>query len=111
MEELTSKAFDFSIRSIELVRYLEEEKNIFPLANRLLDCSEGICVALRMAGRLAKTARENYGQAFRMSMEAECLLELMVKTGFLSEKQSVPILTDCRSLIVETEKLFLRNAG
>lgn len=104
MEELLSKAFDFSVRSIELANYLEEENKVFPMKTRFLECAEGLCVCLRTADKLQKNAREYLAQAYRLSLEAECLLELMVKTGFLNEKQSVPILTDCRYLKTETEK-------
>lgn len=110
MDELVNKAFDFTIRSIELANYLEEEKKVFPMKTRLLECAEGICVSLRAAKNLPKAAREYCAQAYRLSIEAECLLELMVKTGFLNETQCRPILTDCRFLKGETEKqLFSFN--
>lgn len=111
MEELVNKAFDFSIRSIELANYLDDEKLLFPMKMRLVECAEGICVCLRTANNLPQNAQEYCVQAYRLSIEAECLLELMVKTGILSEKQSGPILTDCRYLKIQTEKQLSITPG
>lgn len=106
MDELLNKAFDFGVRIVELANYLEDEKKLFPLMNRLHECAGGICVSLRVASHMRKNLREDGTDAYRLSLEAEYLLELMVKTGFLSERQSGPILTDCRFLKAETETLL-----
>lgn len=98
MSALLDKAFDFSIRCIELVNYLEEENRPFPLAGRFLECAEGTCVCLRILHYLPKSASEYGAQALKLTLEAECLLELMVKTGFMNDMQSAPILSDCRFL-------------
>jgi len=106
MSALLDKAFDFSIRSIELVNYLEEEKRPFPLANQLLMCAEEMCVCLRMVHYEPKSASGYETKALKLALEAECLLELMVKTGFLSDMQSVPILTECRFLKDELKSSY-----
>ena len=98
MSALLDTAFDFSIRSIELVKYLEEEKRQFLLSERLMECAEGICVSLRMAQYMPRSASEYGAQALKLALEAECLLELMVKTGCMSDMQSTPILAECRFL-------------
>lgn len=98
MDAVLDKAFDFSIRIVELVNYLEEEKRPFPLAERLLTCAEEMCVSLRLALYLPKSASESVQQAMKLILEAECLLELMVKTGVLGDMQSGPILSECRFL-------------
>jgi len=98
MSALLDKAFDFSIRSIELVNYLEEERRPFPLATRFLECSVEACVCLRMSHYVPKSASDYRPQALKLTLEAECLLELMVKTGCMSDMQSVPILTECTFL-------------
>jgi len=100
------RSFDFSIRLTELVKYLQGEDREFPLSQRLLICGVGIGVCLRAAetsdakGRAAKTE-----QALLYAIESGYLLELMVKTGYLGEQQSRPILEDCRQL-----KEFIANA-
>ena len=107
MEELINKAFDFSIRVIELANYLDEEKRRFPLTDRLIECAEETCVCLRVSHHSPKSSQENRMLAYKLSLEAECLLELMVKTGAINETQSKPILTDCRFLKDEIKKQLL----
>lgn len=96
MNELLGKAFDFGIRIVELAKYLEEENRQFPLIIRLLECGAGICVSLRIAKEAVHNLQENLAQAYKLSLETEYLLELLVKTGFINENQSIPILTDCK---------------
>lgn len=49
---------------------------------------------------------EDRSQAFSYVVEAEYLLEIMAKTGYLTEKQSQPIIDDCRSLKALISELF-----
>ncbi len=95
MEQLLERSFDFSIRIVELVKYLNEEKRPFLLEQRLLSCGTGVGVCLRLA---QTDGRSHVIQAMSWAAEAEYLLEVMEKTGSLTYKQSVPILGDCRAL-------------
>ncbi len=98
MKQVLGKSFDFSIRAIELIRYLNEENRSFPLSERFLTCATGIGISLRcelMAGE--KLIRDS-SDSLAYVIETEYLLELMVKTGYLQEKQSLPIIEDCRTL-------------
>jgi len=106
MNELLVKAFDFGIRIVELAKYLEEEKRQFPLITRMLECGSGICVSLRISNEATKNSEENLAQAYKLSMETEYLLELLVKTGFINENQSIPMLTDCRLIKNQIGKLL-----
>jgi len=96
MKDLIAKSFDFSIRIIEMANYLAEEHKQYPLMGRLLECGTGIGSCLRL--------QDSYAQAYRLSTETEYLLELLAKTGFVSELQIRPILTDCRFLKDGIEK-------
>lgn len=98
MEDLIAKGFDFSIRIIEIANYLTEEHKQFPLLGRMLECGTGIGICLRISNEYIKTPQESYAQAYRLSQETEYLLELLVKTGFVTEIQIKPILADCRFL-------------
>jgi hypothetical protein len=109
MNELLLKAFDFGIRITELAIYLDEEKKLFPLMARLLECGTGIGVSLRVSNYLPKSLQENCTQAYKLALETEYLLELMVKTGFINENQSKPILADCRFIKEETGKQIGKN--
>lgn len=111
MNELLIKAFDFSIRIIELANYLDEEKKLFPLTARLLECETGIGVCLRVSNNFPKSLQENCMQAYKLALETEYLLELMVKTGFIRENQSKPILTECRVIKDEIKKQLSKKTG
>ncbi len=98
MKQLLGKSYDFSIRAIELIRYLNEENKPFPLCERFLICATGIGISLRYELMTGKRIFRYKSEALAAVIEAEYLLELMVKTGYLQEMQSLPILNDCRSL-------------
>ncbi len=97
MDQVLEKSFDFSIRIIELVKYLNEEKKPFPLSERLLACVAEMGVCLRLA-ELTGEKSAGVRQALSCAVEAEYLLEAMVKTGYLTEKQSRPVIGGCRAL-------------
>lgn len=99
MKEILERSFDLSIRAIELVNYLDTENRPFPLRERFLECATGIGMEMRLitiSGKQAATERAR--QALAYLSELEYLLELMVKTGYLNEKQSQPMKNDCRGL-------------
>jgi len=98
MDQVLEKSFDFSIRIIELIKYLDEENKPFALRERLLRCGMGIGVCLRLAESMGKRFTESGWQALYYAVEAEYLLETMAKTGYLTKKQSQPIINDCRAL-------------
>lgn len=104
MKDLIARSFDFSIRIIEITNYLAEEQKQFPLVGRLLECGTGIGICLCISKELAKNLQESYAQAYKLSLETEYLLELLVKTGYINEIQSKPILADCRFLKDEIGK-------
>lgn len=109
MYELLTKAFDFGIRIIELANYLDEEKKPFPLMNLLLECGTGIGACLRASEGFPDSFPEDRIRACKLALETEYLLELMVKTGFITEIQSKPILADCRFLRDEALKGTNKN--
>lgn len=109
MKDLIAKSFDFSIRIVELANYLTEENKQFPLIGCLLECGTGIGICLRISDEFPKNIQESYGQAYRLSMETEYMLELLVKTGFVNEIQIKPILSDCRFLKAGIEKQLKKS--
>lgn len=98
MNQILEKSFDFSIRAIELVKYLDKEKKPFPLYERFLTCATGIGITQRLLQTAGKKSVKDSIQALSYATEAEYLLEIMAKTGYLTEKQSQPIIDACRSL-------------
>jgi hypothetical protein len=53
---------------------------------------------MRLAASGGKMSSESFQKALLYAVEAEYLLELMSKTDYLSEKQSMPLIGDCRGL-------------
>lgn len=98
MNQILEKSFDFSIRAVELIKYLDKEKKSFPLYERFLACATGVGITLRLLQTAGEKPVKDRSQAFSYAVEAEYLLEIMAKTGYLTEKQSQPIIDDCRSL-------------
>lgn len=98
MKQLLEQSFDFSIRAMELIKYLDKEKKPFPLYKRFLICATGIGITLRLAQTSGKKSAEDIKQALSYVVEVEYLLELMAKTGYLQERQSQPIIDDCRAI-------------
>lgn len=112
MDQILAKGFDFSIRVIELAKYLEEENKPFPLSQRLLACGTGIGISLRLAESSGGKSAENISQALSYAVETGYLLEIMVKTGYLTEKQCQPMTSDCERLrALITELLNKTNEG
>jgi len=98
VNQILEKSFDFSIRAVELIKYLDKEKKPFPLYERFLECATGIGITQRIIQAKCKKSAKDSLQSFSYVVEAEYLLEIMAKTGYLTEKQSQPIIDDCRSL-------------
>ncbi|MBU9726226.1 four helix bundle protein [Diplocloster modestus] len=74
-------AYDFSVRIAEIVRYLKEEGQEFPLSGKLLDCGVGAGLAAR------KNSRK---QAADCVKQADYILEMAQKSGYLTERQVKP---------------------
>jgi len=72
----------------------------------LLTCATGIGIFLRLAETTGRGVAESRRQALAYAVEAEYLLESMAKTGYLTEKQSLPIISDCRELKTQIAMLF-----
>lgn len=87
---IDESAYDFSVRIAELVRYLKEEGQEFPLSNKLLDCGVGAGLAARENDR--KTAA-NYIR------QADYIIEMATKSGYLTETQTAPIRNECKTLL------------
>ncbi len=97
MNQVLEKSFDFSIRTMELIKYLDTAKKTFPLYERFLTCATGIGITLRLVQMTGKSV-EDSKQALSYVVEVEYLLEVMANTGYLQGKQSQPIMDDCHAL-------------
>lgn len=98
MNEALAKSFDFSVRIMELMRFLEEEQKNYPLKEQLLKAGAQIGIAMRYTKMPGLSKTDAFHTALRSVLECEYLLELMVETGYITELQSVPLLEDCNQL-------------
>ena len=87
---LKEKGLDFSMRIGELVRYLRENGQGFPLCGRLLAC--GVNAGLYI--RCGKTQ-----EAAELIEEADYIIEMAVVAGYLTQRQDVHIRADCENLL------------
>lgn len=92
--DIQESAYDLSVRIAEIVRYLKEDVGEFPLSDKLLDCGVKAGLSAREGG-LKATA--DYVR------QADYILEMAVKSGYLSERQSLPIRTECADLLAELD--------
>ena len=106
MKELLLKAFGFAVSTVELSKYMKEEGKEYPLIRRLIECGADICISLRTADTFPEGAQELYNKTIIGIEEYRCLFELMVKTDFLTELQSEPLLSDCDAIREEIQKLL-----
>ena len=96
MADGLAQSFDFAVRIVQLVKWLEQEEKAFPQARRLLECGTGLGITLRTAKSLSD--RDSLVQAIRYAEEVQFLLELMVKTEFITELQSGPLRSECKAI-------------
>jgi len=87
---IEKSGFNFSIRIAELVRYLREDGKGFPLCDRLLYC--GV-----IAGHDIRSGRKR--EAAELVGEADYIIEMAAKAGYLKPRQDVHIRADCVSLL------------
>lgn len=95
MENIGQSVYGLSVRIAEIVRYLKEAGENFPLDDKLLDCGVRAGISAREGG--LKAAAEYVRQA-------DYILEMAVKSGYLSERQSLPVRAECAGLLAELEK-------
>lgn len=92
---IRNKGFQYSIRTAELVRYLQEQKKGFPLSEKLLSCGLEAGMHCRQGDGekdLQELAAENI-------KEADFIIEMAVYAGYLTEKQSLPIREEGSALL------------
>jgi four helix bundle protein len=95
---VVDKSYDFSIRIIELNRYLSDEGKSFALSDRLLSSGANIGIYARSVRDGSAEDREKLKEALRCAEECEYLFDVRVTTGCMTEPQSKIIRADCAAL-------------
>ena len=80
--DIEDVVYDFSVRLVELVRYFKEDGGGFPLCDKLLDCGVRAGISAR-AG--------SHEEAADYVRQADYILEMAVKSGYLTERQGLPL--------------------
>ena len=95
MDDLLKRADDFYGYVIELTSWIEEEGKEFPYADDLLECGRCLCEIIRNAESVCSFSQEVNMKAHNLTDEFCRLMDLLVKTGVLTEVQSEPLLSEC----------------
>lgn len=89
---LTERAYDFSVRVAECVKFLKADEKHFSLSDKLLDCGLN-------AGLAARNGKQKEAAAF--VEQADYILEMAARSGYLTEIQTKTIRADARKLLEE----------
>ena len=106
------KSFNFSIRIVNLYKYLTEEKAEYILSKQLLKSGTSICanVSESQAAQSNSDFIAKLHIAFKEALETKYWLELLVATDYLTEQQGISMLRDCEEIgnllasIIKTSK-------
>ncbi|WP_303202565.1 hypothetical protein [Raoultibacter timonensis] len=90
----SNDAFDFAIRVAELVRYLREKPDRFPLAAEMLAAGVRAGMAARDLEDLAETAQASRAREAAAAVdEVRYYLEMAVRSGYLTELEASHVRT------------------
>ena len=84
---IAAKSYAFSIRCVNLYRFLCEERNDYTIGKQLLRSGTSIGANVKMS------------IALKEASETEFWIELLRDTNFITEQQANSMLTDCTELI------------
>ena len=95
------KSKDFAIRIVNLYRYLTAEKREYIMSKQLLRC--GTSIGANLSEALYGVSRNDFIAkvfiALKETAETEYWLELLNKTGYLSDAEYDSLNDDCKELI------------
>ena len=94
---IREKSMKFAIRTVNLCRYLSEEKKEFVLSKQLLRSGTSIGANVREAqqGQSKNDFIAKMSISLKEAAETDYWLELLYETGYLTEEQYGSIHADC----------------
>ena len=103
MEEnaIQKKSMEFSIRIVRLYKYLSKEKKEYTLSKQMLRSGTSVGANAR-EGKYAQSREDFISKmsiALKEASETEYWLELMNKTGYLSNGEYESIEKDCQEML------------
>jgi four helix bundle protein len=98
---LKEKSYEFAIRTVNLNRYLRDQKHEFVLSKQILRCGTAIGALIREAefGQSRADFRNKMYIALKEANETEYWLNLLKDTNFIGAKDFESMSTDCSELI------------
>ncbi len=101
---ILSKSMDFSVRIVNLYKFLNKEKFERIMSKQLLRCGTSVGANVHEAHN-AQTTKDFLAKlyiAFKEASETEYWITLLIKTEYLTIEQGESILNDC----VELKKIL-----
>ena len=94
------KSMDFAVRIVKLSKYLNSEKREYAIADQVLrsGTSIGANIAEAEKGTSKKVFAAKMSIALGEAAETEYWLELLNRTGYLTNKEYESIVEDCKEL-------------
>ena len=95
------KSYEFSIKVVNLYRFLSEEKREYVLSKQLLrsGTSIGANVEEGIGGQSAKDFFAKLNIAYKEARESHYWLRLLKDTGYLEVDKAIEYLNDCEELL------------
>jgi four helix bundle protein len=95
------KSYAFSIRIVNLYRYLTEKKNGYVLSKQVLrsGTSIGANIEEGIGGQSEKDFYAKLSIAYKEARETRYWLRILRDTNYLSSKESKAIIEDCNELL------------
>lgn len=98
---IQTKSYEFSIKVVNLYRFLSEEKREYVLSKQLLrsGTSIGANVEEGIGGQSAKDFFAKLNIAYKEARESHYWLRLLKDTGYLEVDKATEYLNDCDELL------------
>lgn len=101
---ISTKSFNFSVRIVNLYKYLCNDKKEFVLSKQLL--RSGTSIGANVKEAINAQSRNDFLSKMNISLkeagEAEYWIELLMATEYLNKKEANSILNDC----IEIKKIL-----
>lgn len=104
---IKDKSFAFSVRIVNLYRYLIKSKKEFVLSKQLLrsGTSIGANIEEAVGGQSKNDFISKLAVAYKESRETNYWIKLLKETKYLSDKEANSLLDDCEELIKIISKI------
>jgi four helix bundle protein len=112
---LNTKSYAFAIRIVKLSQLLQKERSEFVLSKQILRSGTSVSALIRESeyGQSRADFIHKLSIAFKETHETDYWIALLRDTGYLEEKLSISLLTDCselKALLISSIKTLKNNS-